>query len=78
MARIPDEVLDAFFRGPRVPPLDFVLKETVDIIEGPHAGRGGSVITPTTLVPEPVYTVELGDTGEDVDVPQRWIRRYRP
>ena len=51
----------------------FRLSDSVEITEGPHLGRSGAVISSLTVDPEPSYSVEL-DSGDDVEVRQRWLR----
>jgi hypothetical protein len=51
----------------------FHLNDPVDIVAGPHAGDGGSVIDLLSLTPVPRYLVELS-SGVDVRVEEHSIR----
>ena len=61
-----------WFAGEAVPGAAFRLNDSVEILAGDeilageHTGNGGAVISIERLTPEPIYLVELGDTGEDV------------
>ena len=55
-----------WFAGEAVPGAAFRLNDSVEILAGEHTGNGGTVISIERLTPEPIYLVELGDTGEDV------------
>ena len=51
----------------------FMLNRPVRVIDGPHAGETGTVISLLGLQPEPLYLVELA-SGADAEIPQPLLR----
>ena len=68
----PDPLRD-WYGGLGVDGIEYALNDRVMIVDGEHAGEGGSVITILAFEPEPLYLVELA-TGEDTRVPQSALR----
>ena len=52
--------------------VQFEHNDHVRIIDGPHAGQSGSLVTVLTIDPQPRYILEL-ETGFDVEVLQSQI-----
>jgi hypothetical protein len=74
MTWIPKELWEAFFAGRRSSALPFVLNDTVEVLSGLLAGRGGAVISIVSVEPEMVLLVELGD-GSEVQLVAEHLRR---
>ncbi|MFM1873466.1 MAG: hypothetical protein RL398_2888 [Planctomycetota bacterium] len=74
MTWIPKELEEAFFAGRRSSALPFVLNDTVEVVSGHLAGRGGAVISIVSVEPEMVLLVELGD-GSNVQLVAEHLRR---
>jgi len=66
---------DDFYEGRRSRSMPLVINDPVEITDGEHAGRTGAVIAIESLAADPILLIELGQTGEDVRVPLRSLRR---
>ena len=66
---------DRWMAGEEIPGVTFALNDQVEILEGPNAGEGGSVIFLVALRPEPLYLVERGSGKGDVRLRQSALRR---
>ncbi len=75
MRAVPKAVDEAFYAGKRTNEFPFAINDAVDIVDGPYAGRVGSVISIGSIEPEVTFLVELND-GRDVFVPVSVMRRY--
>ena len=64
---------EAFFEGRRSASVPFVINDSVDVVGGPHAGRGGAVIAVLAIEPELEVCVELSD-GTDIHLVAKDIR----
>ncbi len=74
MNPVPKDLEEAFMAFRRSDRVTFCLNDAVEIIAGPHAGRGGAVISLTAVDPNVESLVELSDTGRDVRVLQSDLR----
>ena len=74
MRDIPKSVAEAFYSGKRTSEVRFAVNDSVEIVAGPHAGKGGAVISVESLEPEVTVLVELGPDGADVIVPVASLR----
>ena len=63
----------SFLAGEEIPGVLYKHNNYVEIIGGPHCGSRGSLITVLSLVPEPLYVVEL-EAGHDAKIAQSAIR----
>ncbi len=50
--------------------ISFGLNDSVRIKSGEYEGQFGSVISLTSVEPIPIYLVELGNDGSDVEIAQ--------
>ncbi|MBL8756618.1 MAG: hypothetical protein JNK15_25205 [Planctomycetes bacterium] len=73
MAPIPKEYDEQFFFSRRTPSVPFVINDAIEVVDGPHTGRFGSVVSIAAVAPELVLLVELGD-GADVQLVAKHIR----
>ena len=64
--KVPREIEEAFYSGSRHAAIELCVNDSVNIIKGEHSGRSEAVISLQGLEPEPTFTIDLGDTGEDV------------
>ncbi len=62
------EVLEHWMAGQRVPGVGFAFNEPVVITAGPLAGTLGAVVALVSLVPGPLYTVEIDSGRRDIHV----------
>lgn len=60
---IPHEIDEKWFSKEPINGVAFGLNDSVSIISGQHAGKGGAIISLIRLVPEPEYYIEIG-SGE--------------
>ena len=67
------EKSDRWFRGEDIPGVQFGLNDAVDIIEGPHRGSSGAVISLIEIESVVRFLIELS-TGVDVEVEQSLLR----
>jgi hypothetical protein len=65
LTQVPESVRDAFYAGRRGPRLPLCINDSVEVVSGEHAGRGGAVISIESGGNDPTYLVEFGDTGAD-------------
>jgi hypothetical protein len=72
--RLPAEIEEAFFAGERSEAVPLVINDSVTITSGEHEGSGAAVISQVSMGEDPVYLVELGDSGKDVRVPLSSLR----
>ena len=63
---VPAEIDEAFYAGKMLPALPFVANDSVDVVRGPHRGRGGAVISIEAMSPNPRLLVELEDGTDAV------------
>lgn len=67
------DTLARWFAGEEIAGVEYVLNDSVEIVEGEHAGEFAAVISLERLNPEPAFLIELG-SGHDLLVPQQWLR----
>lgn len=60
--------------GEAIPGIDFGPNAAIEIVEGPHAGDGGTIIVLLAIRPEPLYLVELRSGTGDARVRQSALR----
>lgn len=56
--------------GDPVPGVGFALNEPVVVTGGQFSGSLGAVVSLVSLVPEPVYTIDLGSGRGDLHLPE--------
>ena len=59
---------DLWYNFEPVPGAAFRLNDAVQIKSGGHAGEGAAVISLLSLEPTPIYLVELGSGGGDIEI----------
>jgi transcription elongation factor len=64
------EVNERWYNFQPIDGVTFGLNDTVRIKSGDYTGQLGSVISILSVETVPVYLVELGNTGEDIQVKQ--------
>jgi hypothetical protein len=64
------QIDQAWFQFQAIPGVVFKLNDSVRILTGEHQGMLASIIALLKQQPEPVYLVELGATGDDLEVPE--------
>lgn len=72
---IPHEIDEKWFANEPIDGVHFGLNDSVYIIAGQHAGKGGAIISLSKLVPEPEYVVELGSGEGDIKVFQSKLEK---
>ena len=65
-----DEVHKLWYNFQQIEGITFGLGDWVGIKAGDYTGQFGSVISILSLEPIPIYLIELGTTGADVQVRQ--------
>ncbi len=68
MARISQNLIDAFMARTRTDQVLLVINDAVNIVSGEYKGKVGSVISIVSIDPELTFLVELSD-GKDVTLP---------
>ena len=63
-------LLEHWMAGDQVPGVGFGLYEPVVITAGPFVGTLGAIVALVALIPDPLYTVEIGGGRGDVHVLQ--------
>ena len=71
----PTMIEDDFFEGRRSRSMPLVINDPVEITDGENAGQAGAVIAIESFGADPILIIELGQTGQDVKVPLRSLRR---
>ena len=64
------QIDQAWFQFQAIPGIAFKLNDPVRITTGEHQGMLATVITLLQRQPEPVYLVELGATGIELEMPE--------
>ncbi len=54
--------------------VSFLHNQQVQVVNGPHAGMSGVLVSLVSLEPEPVYLLE-GAAKQDLEVKQSWLAR---
>ena len=67
-----DDIGSAFLWREPILGVNFSHNDFVRVTSGPHIGSKGSLVTVTSLVPEPTFTLEL-ESGHDVQIVQSAI-----
>jgi ribosomal protein L24 len=65
-----DEVNNLWYNSQPIEGIAFRLNDSVLIKSGDYSGQSGSVISIVSVETTPIYLIELGNTGEDVQVKQ--------
>lgn len=65
-----EEVNNLWYNSQPIKGIAFGLNDSVRIKSGDLAGQAGSVISIISIEPMPIYLVELGINGEDVQIKQ--------
>ena len=60
----------AWFQFQDIPNIAFKLNDSVRIVTGEYQGMLGTIIALLQSHPEPVYLVELGTTGSELEMPE--------
>lgn len=76
MRDVPEAIVEAFYAGARTEEVPFAINDSVDVVEGPHSGKGGAVISIESFRPDVTLLVELGDDGIDIIVPVSALRHH--
>ena len=66
-------LIQAFLAGQSIQGLTYAHNDYVRIVEGPHAGTSGSLVSLLALDPEPTFIIEL-ESGTDAEVLQSEVR----
>jgi hypothetical protein len=66
---------DRWLKGESISGVQFEHDAVVEIVDGTHSGKGGSVVVLMTLDVDPLYLVALGSGEGDVRVRQSSLRR---
>lgn len=74
-SNIPHDIDEKWFSNEPIDGVAFGLNDSVSIIAGPYAGKGGAIIFLSRLVPEPEYYIELGSGEGDIKVFQSNLRK---
>ena len=62
--KIPKEIEEKFYEGLTSDKTKFGINASVSILNGPHQGEGGSVISIIAVKPQTKYLVELANGSE--------------
>jgi hypothetical protein len=65
-----DEVNKLWYDFQPIEGITFGLNDSVLIKSGDYEGQSGSVISIISVEPMPIYLIELGETGQDVQIKQ--------
>lgn len=65
-----NDIDHAWFNFQALPGIAFKLNDTVRIVNGEHQDMLGTVIALSQRHPEPLYRVELGATGSELELPE--------
>lgn len=71
---VPREIEDRWYAGQRIIGVDCYVDDAVSVVDGPHSGKIGTVISLLRMNPEPEYLVELGSGAGDIKVFQSRLR----
>jgi len=77
MRNVPKQIDDLFYSGQRSDQVPFALNDDVLILEGPHSGSTGAVISIASAHPVVSLVIECGGTGDDVILPADAVRLVR-
>jgi len=68
------EISQLFMNGEKIKNVNFSLNDYVKIINGIEKEKFGSVISLISLIPEPIYLIEIDGVDGDREIPQSSIR----
>ncbi len=74
MNSIPSKFENDFFSGKKGELVKFCINDSVNILSGPYKGKSGAVISISSIEPEVVFVVELGDGTGDVKLAQSILK----
>ncbi|MFZ1519034.1 MAG: hypothetical protein WAU11_09680 [Ignavibacteriaceae bacterium] len=68
------EISQSFLNGDKIKKVNFSLNDYIKIINGFERDKFGSVIALVSLIPEPIYLIEIDGNDGDIEIPQSSIR----